>query len=598
MGFSSRNLLIVAVSVVLVFFVFYLGYGSHSEVKNLVQEQFKEQQLMLAKQVAFGLEGFLEEGITAIEILAEEGFNKDSDDMASSFGTVYNNTAGFFVIEFINKDGVVVSGYPKEDVPIGYDLYAENRNQAFDAAKAKKRTYITDPVPMFEGGLGLFVWTPVYDGDEFKGVILGIIKLSTITDRILFPIKSGVTGNAYMIDDKGVVIYEKDPNTIGKNYIEIFNNTNMSWAEAMPLIENQVKGKEGTGYYFWYDGDVNNINESNLFDNKVETNNIMIQNRVKQIVSYAPIRFCNQVWSIGIRTPANEVDEMISSLYIRQMAFIIAVIGIIVSWSSYTVLIFSRWNKSLEEEVEAKTNDLMMSNKELEEANIQLRQLDQLKSDFVSMVSHELKTPLSAMKTSAEMLESSSCDEKTQHEMLDIILRNVDRQTRLVEDLLDLSKIESNRMVLDLERLNIKSVIKASIQNIRQLVEEKNLTLFCELPEQPTEMMGDRDRLIQVFINLLENAIKFTNEGGITIKVTDLDEQIEVRIIDTGVGIAPNELDKIFNKFYQVESSKKKTGSAGLGLAICKGIVEAHNGRIWVESQLGIGSTFVFRLGK
>ena len=465
MSFVSRNVLIIAISLILVSVVISLGYDSHSEVKELVQEQFNEQQLMLAKQTASGIEGFLNERIIAIEILAEEVENETPEEMVQSFGTVHNKTDGFFVIEFINKSGVVVSGYPEEEVPIGYDLYAENRSQAFDKARDIRRTYIIDPVPMFEGGLGLFVWEPVYEEGGFKGVILAIIKLSTITDYFLPSIKSGETGNAYMIDDKGVVVYEKDNQKIGENYIKIFNSTNMSWTKAAPLIEKQTKGEEGTGYYYLYNDNGGNKNNVN-------------QNRVKYIVAYSPIRCCNQIWSVGIRTPANEVDRMISSLYIRQMLFIVAVIGIIVSWSSYTVVTFSRWNKALEEEVEAKTNDLKQSNEELEEANKKLKGLDQLKSDFLSMVSHDLKTPLSAVKTSAEMLELGSYDPETEHEMIDIIIRNVDRQTRLVEDLLDVSRIESGKMELDLEELDIHSAIQASMQNIRQLLDEKGLSAF------------------------------------------------------------------------------------------------------------------------
>ncbi|MDY6965419.1 MAG: sensor histidine kinase [Halobacteriota archaeon] len=583
MSLVSRNVLIIAISLTLVSVVISLGYDSHSEVKELVQEQFNEQQLMLAKQAASGIESFINERVIAIEILAEEGSNETPEEMAQSFGTVYNRTDGFFVIEFINESGIVVSGYPEEEVPIGYDLYIENRSQAFDKARDIKRTYITDPVPMFEGGLGLFVWEPIYEDEGFKGVILAIIKLSTITNYFLSPIKSGETGNAYMIDDKGEVIFEKDIGMIGKNYIKFLNTTNMSWTEAMPLIERQINGGEGTGYYYWYNN--NNINN-------------ISQGGTRHIIAYAPLKSCNQIWSVGVRTPVNEVDRMISSLYIRQMTFIFAVVGIIISWSSYTVVILSRWNKSLEEEVKTKTNDLKQSNEDLGEANKKLREVDQLKSDFISMVSHDLKTPLSAMRISAEMLASSNCDDDTEREMIEIILRNVDRQTILVDDLLDISKIESGKMELNLEEQDIFSIFQASIQNIRQLADEKDLLLNIELPEDLPPIKGDKERLIQVFTNMLDNAIKFTEEGGVTVRAVEMDDQIEIRITDTGIGIPPDELEKIFDKFYQSEGSILKSGSTGLGLAICKGIIEAHNGEIWADSKPGKGSTFIIRLDR
>jgi len=296
----------------------------------------------------------------------------------------------------------------------------------------------------------------------------------------------------------------------------------------------------------------------------------------------------------------SEVDHLIRSVYARQMIFLGTVIAIILGGSLGLIVMFSRWNKTLEAEVQSKTGDMIRMNKELLLANERLKELDKLKSDFVSMVSHELKTPLAAMKTSAQVLEVADIATETKREMLDIILRNIDRQTNLVNDLLDLSRIESGRMELKIGSVPLDSLIADSIESVKQAASEKGIKLNVELPEGLASVKGDREKLTQVVINLINNAIKFTPRSGeISIKARELNGQVEVKVSDTGIGIPAEDLDMVFDKFYQVDSTlTREAGGTGLGLAICKGIIEAHRGRIWAESELGKGSTFIFRLDK
>jgi len=574
MNISSRDVFIILACVVLVVIAAFFGNESYNETRDVIQEQFNEQQLMLSKQTAYGIESFLDEKVILIEMLAIEGATVDPDAFQSTFETMYENTGGFYGIEFVDSNGTVINGYPVEETPIGYNLYAENRSKIFEFVKENKRTSITDPVALFEGGMASFVWVPVYNEGEFRGAILAIIELSTITERFLSPIKTNESGDMYIIDDNGLVVYDNDKSKIGEKYGVIFNCTEESCNEIMPLVEEQMSGGSGTIYY--QQGDENE----------------------EQIVSYAPVSCRNMMWSVGLRTSVDEVDKIISSLYIRQTYSVVIATVIVLSGGIYYSINFSRWNKILEEEVGRKTDDLKRSNKKLEVANKKLRELDQMKSDFISTVSHDLKTPLSAMKISAEMLASGDYDTKSEKEIIDIICRNVDRQTRLVEDLLDISRIESGRMKLKLKELDINSVVRFSVDQVEQIVNRKSLSLTLDLPEESPLVLVDKDRLAQVFVNLIENAIKFTDNGGITIKAEELSEEVEVRITDTGIGVAPSDLDKIFEKFYQAESTVARTGSTGLGLSICKGIIETHNGRIWAESKQDSGCTFVFRLKK
>jgi signal transduction histidine kinase len=204
------------------------------------------------------------------------------------------------------------------------------------------------------------------------------------------------------------------------------------------------------------------------------------------------------------------------------------------------------------------------------------------------------------MKTSAQVLELADVEEATQQEMLSIITRNIDRQTNLVNDLLDLSRVESGRLELKFVSVALDTVIADSIEIVKPAAEEKDITLNVELPAGLASVKGDSEKLTQVVINLIFNAIKFTpKHGRITLKAKETDGKVEVDVCDTGIGIPAEDLDKVFDKFYQVDSTlTRETGGTGLGLAICKGLIEAHNGRIWTESELGKGSTFSFTLDK
>ncbi len=257
--------------------------------------------------------------------------------------------------------------------------------------------------------------------------------------------------------------------------------------------------------------------------------------------------------------------------------------------------------KKLEAKIEIANKDLEEKNRELIVANEELKKLDELKSDFISLVSHELKTPLSAVRISAEFLESqSNVDTDVKKELLQIIIRNIDRQTRLINDILDLSKIEAGKLELQLNHTDINEISKVALETIGQLALKKNITVSVNIPEELSPVMADRDKLIIVLNNLFENALKFTPAGGnIILSAKDDGDSIVVSMKDTGIGIEKEKLDKIFDKFYQVDSSsRRKIGGCGLGLSISSGIIKAHGSEIQVESESGKGSSFSFRLKK
>ena len=187
-------------------------------------------------------------------------------------------------------------------------------------------------------------------------------------------------------------------------------------------------------------------------------------------------------------------------------------------------------------------------------------------------------------------------DPATREEFLKIVEEETDRLSRIIDDLLDLSRIESGRIKFKKENVNLIDVIKKSVDTIKKQAEEKHLELKMQLPEIIPCVTADPDKITQVIVNLLSNAIKYTKEGEVMISVRRDDGQVEVEVSDTGIGIAAEDLQKVFEKFQRIEKPGIEVKGTGLGLSIVKALVELHGGNIFAESELGKGSKFGFSI--
>jgi PAS domain S-box-containing protein len=230
-----------------------------------------------------------------------------------------------------------------------------------------------------------------------------------------------------------------------------------------------------------------------------------------------------------------------------------------------------------------------------------LKELDQMKSAFVSNVSHELRTPLTAIKASADnMLDRLLGDlNEKQTGYLTRIKSNTDRLARLINDLLDLSTIEAGKINLRLMNLPLVALVKEAAESLRPMAAEKLIQLKVVSADPKAIAWADRDKVIQVLMNLIGNALKFTPpRGEVAVAVAKNDPAwMQISVTDSGPGIPGEEVNNVFGRFYQVDrADKQKTQGTGLGLAISKALVEMHGGKIWVESELGKGSTFCFTL--
>jgi signal transduction histidine kinase len=225
-----------------------------------------------------------------------------------------------------------------------------------------------------------------------------------------------------------------------------------------------------------------------------------------------------------------------------------------------------------------------------------------MKSDFISVVSHELRTPLTTIKAFVELIiMKPGMPEQRKAKLMTTINVESDRLMRLISDLLDLERIGAGAITWRIEKVSIEGVVQSAIESLGPLFENKDLHLKTEFCSPSVRLFGDHDRLVQVVTNLLSNAVKFTPTGGaIHIAVrreSAPEEQAVVEISDTGMGIPPEDLELIFEKFQRSGDQLTNTSEGtGLGLAIARQIVEYHGGRIWATSTLGKGSKFIFTL--
>ncbi|MFQ6055216.1 MAG: ATP-binding protein, partial [Methanosarcinales archaeon] len=498
-------------------------------------------------------------------------------------------------------NGVTVL-YPYDENPSSYDP----RKREWYIKAVEENKSIWTGLYVDAGGSGLMITNanPVLGGrktgsrelilqNTSRSTLIGVVGMDVTLETLIKNVLSieERNGYAFIIDNNGNIVARPDLEVGDARWDETFETENLletNNTELKNIVKNMVAGNTGYGKSSFEEGE--------------------------KYIAYAPINSTG--WSIGIVVPvreiikpamdtkekiedttnktgykiqqttlqmSTEISEKTHKMQNMVFLMIILSIGIISLSAIYLGKNIKYYAKKLEESNIQLEQKVKERTKELEESNKKLKELDKLKSDFISMVSHDLKTPLTAIKTSAQVLETlPEKNIQQKKEILKIIIRNVDRQARLVDDLLDLSKIESGRMELKIEPIALSDIIKCSIENIQQLADEKNIEINIDLPEELPKIIGDKDKLIQVLVNLLSNAVKFTpNYGKILVKARkrNKEKNVEVRVKDTGIGIAPENLDKIFDKFYRANTTSKSDASlsgTGLGLAICKGIIEAH----------------------
>ena len=492
----------------------------------------------------------------------------------------------------LDKNDMVTSGLSQSST----DEYLGADFSQREWVKEAKR----DLKPVFSKGFErqgiytIYIGVPVInrDNNQYMGLIGATIPTEKFFARY---------GNVHDVNSQFLVIYDKngtilavgaDRNLVGENF---FGTTVQNFIGHNEILNNLtgslLKGHPNYGVYDYGRSDRINTGQP-----------ILVQN--------TPTYF------LQIVTPTKAIFSKISdTLFTDRLKGYSLLVAVFASLGSLVIFLL-KWNNTMEKEVIKRTNalnktniqmgimskQLRKSNLSLQNANEQLRQHDKIQKEFINMAAHELRTPIQPILGLADVLRDYVTDSH-QSKLLDVIMRNAKRLQRLSCDILDVSKIESSLLKISKSKIDLNEKIKNVINDVENGYDDgnnSNVKIIFE-PKETIFVYADKDRIHQVLSNLLNNAIKYTKNGIVTINTSiangsnnnaNDDKEAIVTIMDTGCGITPEIMQKLFSKFVTTSSH-----GTGLGLFISKGIIEAHGGRIWAENNSnGVGSSFSFSL--
>lgn len=489
----------------------------------------------------------------------------------------------------LDKNDIVTAGLSHT----GMDKYLGADFSQREWVKDTKRIQ----APVFSKGFerqsifSIYIAVPIINRED--GRYVGLIGASIPTERFF-----ARYGNVHDINNQFLVVYDRngtilavgaDKNLIGKNF---FGTTVQNFIAHNKILNNLtrtlLKGSPANGIYDYGKTERINTGQPIFVDNKPE-------------------------YFIQIVTPTKSVFSKISETLFTDRVKGYSLLVAVFASLGILMLFLLKWSNTMEKEVVKRTKALNKSNlklgitsQQLKKSNLslqnaieELRQHDKIQKEFINMAAHELRTPIQPILGLADVLRDHVSDSH-QAKLLDVIMRNAKRLQRLSHDILDVSKIESSLLKLSKTSVELNEKIKTVINDIENGYDNEsnnNVKLLFQ-PKESITVNADKDRIYQVLSNLLNNAVKFTKNGTVTINTSlnnstdNLNKEVIVTIKDTGPGISPDVMPKLFSKF--VTSSNQGTG---LGLFISKGIVEAHGGKIWAENNSnGIGAKFSFSL--
>jgi signal transduction histidine kinase len=313
-------------------------------------------------------------------------------------------------------------------------------------------------------------------------------------------------------------------------------------------------------------------------------------------IAYEPVIVKGNHFMTSFISAPHNFASNVSDAIDQQKNFSIFIVIIIASLAIGISFLVLTWNRRLETIVNTRTAELKKANKKLASAYEQLKVHDKMQRDFINVAAHELRTPTQPILGLTDILRSKIKDNEKQ-EILDVVIRNAKRLQRLTEDIFDVTRIESHTLELQKERFKLKDMLSNLIQDYRSQIErknnnEQNLTILYEPKHDVIFVYADKARITEVISNLINNSLKFTKSGKISLTSEKKDGHAIVSIKDTGTGINPEILPRLFSKF-----ATKSFSGTGLGLFISKSIIEAHRGRIWAQNNHdGRGATFSFSL--
>jgi signal transduction histidine kinase len=567
---------------------FYLQNNTENNIRNSLFEQQKMRQIDSTESISSHISSDLDSIMSRLQMLANSAILQQGElsgnETTELLEEVYNQINSRTPVDrlfILNKDNIAtINIIPKGEksfvgVNFSYREWAKQTkdtlmpvfSNGFNGMDGKYRIALTYPIVNKNTGeyLGLVgAAIPTIPFFEHYGNIYDIkSQYLAVLDRnsvqLIHPVKSFI----------GTPFFgEHTQEVTGHN--TILNR----------LIQTVLSGKQDFAIYQFKN------------DERLNTGNPIF-------VEGKPIYF------IFVITPTSTIYSQINDVISEQRLETFLLLAGITIAVFILIVFLIKWNSSLGREVKRRTRELdesnkklALTNKRLESANEQLKVHDKMQRDFINVAAHELRTPIQPILGLTDVLRSKIKDTEKQ-EILDVVIRNAKRLHRLTEDILDVTRIESHTLELQKKRFNLKDILSNLIQDYRssQIERENNnneqdLKIVYESKDDTIFVNADMERITQVISNLINNSLKFTKSGKISVTSEKNDSHAIVSVKDTGIGIEPEIMPKLFSKF----TSKSYQGT-GLGLFICKSIIEAHGGKIWAQNNHdGRGATFSFSL--
>jgi signal transduction histidine kinase len=448
----------------------------------------------------------------------------------------------------------------------------------FTVPKVTHTTYYSTLIDSNDKVPRLYISYPIINSSTgiFKGVVVTGVNVYTLGNLLknqLFPQFNSTIG---LLDRNGIILYTNPQQYVGDyifgNKFQSVLSSLLRPPESITLLNNLIRtslqGSTGAG-------DI-------LANGKMST------------IAYEPVLVKGQYFLTLYISAQHNLATDVTALINQQQYFTMLIIAIIGAVAIIIAFLVFSWNKRLTTVVNTRTADLKTSNDSLALANERLKIHDKMQQEFINIASHEMKTPTQAILGYSKLIQRHP---EKREVMMEAIARNATRLQRLTNDILDVTRIETQSLKLNIERVNLNELISNLIEDYRNEIEKtnKDIKLLHEPQDQIIEVEADKNRLTQVISNLLSNAIKFTKKGTIRVTEEVKDSKAFISIKDTGQGIDTEIFPRLFLKF----AAKSETGT-GLGLFISKSIVEAHGGKIWAENNDSSdgkkGATFTFSI--
>jgi len=520
----------------------------------------------------------------------------ENDDVQKLFDSAQISTKdltnGYYMF---NMNGEIISKTSNKTIDANYNDIRANSTDLFFTPETTNTTYYSSIIDVNNQFPLLFISYPVIKSNvtlnnnasqanmsNFEGIVFTTIDLSKLGQFLQKELSPEFASNVGLIDKNGVILYSKTRNVLGKNYLT---------SEFQNLIPPEIKNV------------YNNILAASLKGGS-GLRDISYNNNMTTI-AYQPITVDGELlWSLYISTP-HSLASNVGYLINQQKNFSTIVIIVVGSMAFGIAFLILSWNKRLEGAVKSRTVQLKNTNESLTEsnsllasANKQLEIHDNMQKEFINVAAHELRTPIMPILGEAELIENEISDNESARvgkEQISSIIRNAKRLDRLAADILDVSNIEGkslklNKTIFDIDEILSQLVKEYSRQIENDTANNKKLRIFYE-PIQ-VKILADKYRITQVISNIINNSIKFTDQGTISIIGSENSDELTIKISDTGKGIDKEIINRLFDKF--VSRSEQGTG---LGLFISKNIIESHGGKInGFNNENGTGATFVFTL--